>query len=56
MKEEGYDTGLEGIWKGVLLGDEFNYLGPDGFAKFWREEGKIPLFPVFPLVYFDRWD
>jgi tripartite-type tricarboxylate transporter receptor subunit TctC len=73
MKEEGYDTGLEGIWKGVLapmgtpgpiidklalgfkkmtenkqaianlkqLGDEFNYLGPDGFAKFWREDYQI---------------
>lgn len=73
MKEEGYDTGLEGLWKGVMvpkgtprpiieklaaafkkmtenkqvienlakLGDEFNYQGPDEFAKYWRKDYQI---------------
>lgn len=73
MKELGYDTGLEGLWKGVMapkgtprpvieklasffkkitenkqvveslgkLGDEFNYMGPDEFAKYWREDYKV---------------
>ena len=73
MKEEGYDTGLDGVWKGILapkgtprpiieklaagfkkmtenkeaidnfkkLMEEFYYLGPDEFAKYWSENFKI---------------
>jgi tripartite-type tricarboxylate transporter receptor subunit TctC len=73
MKELGYDTGLEGLWKGVMvpkgtprpiieklagffkkitenkqvieslakLGDEFHYMGPDEFAKYWRQDYQI---------------
>jgi tripartite-type tricarboxylate transporter receptor subunit TctC len=73
MKDEGYDTGLEGYWKGVVapkgtprpiieklaagfkkmtenkqaidnfakLGNDFNYQGPDEFAKYWREDYRI---------------
>jgi tripartite-type tricarboxylate transporter receptor subunit TctC len=73
MKDAGYDTGLEGYWKGVLapkgtprpiieklaagfkkmienkqvidsfekLGNEFNYQGPDEFAKYWQEDYRI---------------
>jgi tripartite-type tricarboxylate transporter receptor subunit TctC len=73
LKEEGYDTGLDGVWKGILapkgtprpiieklatgfkkmtenkqaidnfakLGNEFNYLGPDEFAKYWSDNYKI---------------
>ena len=73
LKEEGYDTGLDGVWKGIVapkgtprpiieklaagfkkitenkeaidnlakLGSEFNYLGPDEFAKYWAENYRI---------------
>jgi tripartite-type tricarboxylate transporter receptor subunit TctC len=73
MKEEGYVTGLEGLWKGVMapkgtprpvieklaaafkkmtenkqviaslakLGDEFHYMGPDEFAKYWRDDYQV---------------
>lgn len=70
MKEEGYDTGMAGLWMGVAapkgtprpiveklavgfkkmtengqaienfakLGNTFGYMGPDEFAKYWRED------------------
>lgn len=73
MKEEGFDTGLDGLWKAVMapkgtprpvieklslffkkisenkqviesltkMGDEFNYLGPDDFAKYWRQDYQV---------------
>jgi tripartite-type tricarboxylate transporter receptor subunit TctC len=73
MKEEGFDTGLDGLWKAVMLpkgtprpivdklagffkkvsenkqvieslhkmGDEFHYLGPDDFAKYWRKDYQV---------------
>jgi tripartite-type tricarboxylate transporter receptor subunit TctC len=71
--EEGYDTGLDGNWQGILapkgtprpvieklaagfkkmtenkqaiagmtqLGEEFSYMGPDEFAKYWRKDYQI---------------
>jgi tripartite-type tricarboxylate transporter receptor subunit TctC len=73
MKEEGFDTGLDGLWKAVMvpkgtprpiieklasffkkisenkqviesltkMGDEFHYLGPDDFAKYWRKDYQV---------------
>ncbi len=36
FKKMGEDKSVAPMIK--QLGDEIHYLGPDGFAKFWREE------------------
>jgi len=71
--EEGFDTGLDGNWQGIVapkgtprpvieklaagfkkitenkqaieamkkLGEEYGYMGPDEFAKFWKQDYQI---------------